>query len=218
MSAVGSPAPIDAAPPAPAPRRASELLTLLTSDIPTERVTIDQIMRALGERGFGLLIIFFSLPCFVPIPGLAEICGVPILILGAQMALGRKSPRLPGLIAQRSLKRDTIRTIVTVVQPRLRKIESVLKPRWPMLFTPTMDRLLGVFVILCAIAVIFPFPGTNVPVAIAMIMISMAVMEEDGVTLSAGLLIGTAGLAYSSVVIVTVGWFTLKMLAKMIVA
>ncbi len=201
-------------PPAPPPRRASELLLHLTKDIPTERVTLGQMATALGERGFALLIIFFSLPCFIPPPGLGEVFGVLVLILGAQLALGRSSPRLPGFIARRSLRRDTVLKIVTVLQPRLKRIEAVLKPRWPQLFTPRMDRALGVFVVLCAIAIIFPFPGTNIPIAIALIMVSLAVMEEDGVMLGAGLAAGVAGLTYTALAMIGVAWFALRMFAR----
>jgi hypothetical protein len=196
------------------PRRCSELLLVLTKDIPNARVTIGEMMRALGERGFGLLIVFFSLPCFIPPPGLAELFGIPVLILGFQMLCGRHSPRLPGFIERRSLKRETVLKIVTLVQPRLQRIEAVLKPRWVQLFSPRMDRLLGLFVVLCAVAIIFPFPGTNMPVGLALIIISLAVMEEDGVVLSGGLLIGAAGLTYTAVAMASVGWLLLQMAAR----
>jgi hypothetical protein len=195
--------------PPPAPRRASELLVHLTRDIPQARVTIGDMTRALGERSFGLLIIFFSLPCFIPSPGLAEAFGVLVLILGVQMALGRSSPRMPGFIERLSLKRETVQRITAVVLPRLCRIEAVLTPRWPHLFTPRMDRVMGLFTVLCAIAIIFPFPGTNIPVALALIVMSLAVMEEDGKMLSIAFGIGAVGLIYTAMAMIGVAWLGL---------
>jgi hypothetical protein len=45
--------------------------------------------------------------------------------------------------------------------------------------------------------VLIPFPGTNFPPSIALVIASIAVMEEDGYLLLGGYLIGLAGLAYT---------------------
>ena len=52
---------------------------------------------------------------------------------------------------------------------------------------------------LAAISVLIPFPGTNFPPSIALVIMSIAVMEEDGFLL-VGASIGLAGLAYTAAV------------------
>ena len=56
---------------------------------------------------------------------------------------------------------------------------------------------LAEFAVLVALSVLIPFPGTNFPPSIALVIVSIAVMEEDGYLLIGGYLIGLVGLAYT---------------------
>ena len=58
--------------------------------------------------------------------------------------------------------------------------------------------MVGLFAFLVAVSVLIPFPGTNFPPSIALVIVSIAVMEEDGYLLIGGYLIGLAGLAYTA--------------------
>ena len=94
----------------------------------------------------------------------------------------------------------TFRKVVDAAEPRLKRLEAFCRPRYIQLFGPTGDRLIGLFAVLVAISVLIPFPGTNFPPSIALVIMSIAVMEEDGVLLGVGLAIGLAGLAYTAAV------------------
>ena len=61
--------------------------------------------------------------------------------------------------------------------------------------------MIGLFAVLVALSVLIPFPGTNFPPSIALVIVSIAVMEEDGYLLIGGYLIGLAGLAYTVTVL-----------------
>ena len=61
------------------------------------------------------------------------------------------------------------------------------------LFGPIGDRIVGLFAVLVAVSVLIPFPGTNSPPSIALVIASIAVMEEDGYLLLAAYLIGALG-------------------------
>ena len=50
--------------------------------------------------------------------------------------------------------------------------------------------MVGLFAVLVAVSVLIPFPGTNFPPSIALVIVSIAVMEEDGYLLIVGYLIG----------------------------
>ena len=166
-----------------------------------ESITIGEIIAAFGERAFGFVLILFSLPNCVPAPpGLAGIVGTPVLIFGLQMMLGHKRPWLPGFILRRSISVATFRRLIGVAEPRLRKLESICKPRLVGLFGPIGDRIVGLFAVLVAVSVLIPFPGTNSPPSIALVIASIAVMEEDGYLLLAAYLIGALGLAYTAAV------------------
>jgi hypothetical protein len=183
-------------------KSASVVLRAVIDSAKGETITIGEIIDAFGERAFGFVLILFSLPNCVPnLPGVAGIVGTPILIFGIQMMLGHKHPWLPGLIKRRSVSLSKFKRLIDVAEPRLQKLESFCKPRLLPLFGPLGDRVVGLFAFLAAVSVLIPFPGTNFPPSIALVIASIAVMEEDGYFLIAGYLLGLAGLAYTATVL-----------------
>ena len=166
-----------------------------------ENITIREIVEAFGDRAFGFMLILFSLPNCVPAPpGVAGIVGTPVLIFGIQMMLGHTRPWLPAFILRRSISVATFRRVIDVAEPRLKKLEAYCRPRFTWAFGPQGDRLIGFFAFLVAVSVLIPFPGTNFPPSLALVIASVAVMEEDGILLALGLLVGVAGLAYTVMV------------------
>jgi hypothetical protein len=185
----------------PQHRSASAVLRGVIDGAEGESITIGEIVGAFGERAFGFVLILFSLPNCVPAPpGVAGIVGTPVLIFGLQMMLGHKRPWLPGFILRRSVSVATFRRLIDVAEPRLQKLEAFCKPRLVGLFGLFGDRVIGLFAFLVALSVLIPFPGTNFPPSIALVIASIAVMEEDGYLLLGGYLIGLAGLAYTAAV------------------
>jgi hypothetical protein len=168
--------------------------------------------EAFGERAFGILMIVFCLPNMVPVPAIGALFGIPLLLIALQMALGRPKPWLPHFIENRSIQHASLVKMVNVVEPRMRRVEEALKPRWIFLFSPIMDKAIGVLAMLCAISIIIPLPGSNFPPALALILISLAVTQEDGLYLGLGAVIAIAGVTYTTVVIgglAYAGWFAL---------
>jgi hypothetical protein len=180
---------------------ASAVLRAIVDNARGESVSVRDIVEAFGERAFGFVLILFSLPNCVPMPpGVAGIVGWPVLLFGIQMILGHRRPWLPEFVLRRCVPVATFRRITDVAEPRLQRLEAYCRPRYIQLFGPKGDRLIGLFAVLTAISVLIPFPGTNFPPSIALVIMSIAVMQEDGVVLGAGLAIGVAGLTYTAAV------------------
>jgi len=72
--------------------------------------------------------------------------------------------------------------------PVLRYLEKVIHPRWSTPFEPTKRLVGAVVVILSASLVFIPIPLSNVVPALAIALISLAYLEEDGLLLSIALL------------------------------
>ncbi len=193
-----------AAPGAPAeagPPSVSVVLSQVVDRAQGDTITIGEIIEAFGERAFGFVLILFSLPNCVPAPpGLAGIVGTPVLIFGLQMMLGHRRPWLPGFVLRRSVQVATFRRLIDAAEPKLRRLEAFCKPRLVGLFGPLGDRFVGLFAFLAAVSVLIPFPGTNFPPSIALVIASIAIMEEDGYLLIGAYLIGLAGLTYTAAV------------------
>jgi len=181
---------------------ASAVLRAVIDNAKGEAISIGEIIEAFGERAFGFVLILFSLPNCVPnVPGIAGIVGTPVLIFGIQMMLGHKRPWLPGLILRQTVSVAKFKRLIDLAEPRLQKLESYCRPRLTGLFGPLGDRIVGLFAFLVAVSVLIPFPGTNFPPSIALVIASVAIMEEDGYLLILGYLIGIAGLAYTATVL-----------------
>ena len=196
LGAAAPGAPIEAGPPS-----VSVVLRQVVDRAQGDTITIGEIIEAFGERAFGFVLILFSLPNCVPAPpGLAGIVGTPVLIFGLQMMLGHRRPWLPGFVLRRSVSVATFRRLIDAAEPKLRRLEAFCKPRLVGLFGPLGDRFVGLFAFLAAVSVLIPFPGTNFPPSIALVIASIAIMEEDGYLLIGAYLIGLAGLAYTAAV------------------
>jgi hypothetical protein len=183
------------------PRSASAVLRSVIEAAEGETITLRQILEAFGERAFGFVLILFSLPNCVPAPpGLAGVVGTPVLLFGIQMLLGHRRPWLPDFILRRTVSVATFRRLIDLAEPKMQRLEAFCKPRHTWLFSSVGDRMIGLFAILVAVSVLIPFPGTNFPPSIALVIVSIAVMEEDGLLLVGGALIGFAGFAYTAAV------------------
>jgi hypothetical protein len=183
-------------------KSASDVLRAVINVAKGETISIGEIIEAFGERAFGFVLILFSLPNCVPAPpGIAGVVGTPVLIFGVQLMLGHKHPWLPGFIRRRTISLAKFKRLIDIAEPKLRWLESWCKPRLTQLFSVVGDRMIGLFAFLAALSVLIPFPGTNFPPSIALVIVSIAVMEEDGYLLILGYLIGLAGLAYTATVL-----------------
>ena len=110
----------------------SRIVTEVAARFPGERITLGDMAEAFGDRAFGLLILILLLPSLLP--GMASVFGTPVLILGVQMGLGRRVPKLPGFIARQSIKRADLLRLAGSSSKWLTKVERYVKPR-PGFFT-----------------------------------------------------------------------------------
>src|SRR5918997_201922 len=108
---------------------------------PGEEITLSEMAEAFGDRAFGLLILLLCLPSLLPL--MASVFGLPMLILGVQMGMGRRVPKLPGFIARRGIRRSDLLRLSGASSKWLRRIEQFVKPRPGFFTSPVGDRLFG---------------------------------------------------------------------------
>ena len=80
----------------PHPRTSTLLCSL--AEAPGETLRFADLLAGLGERAFGALLLVFALPNCLPVPalpGLSTLMALPLVLLSAQLALGRRQPWLP---------------------------------------------------------------------------------------------------------------------------
>ncbi len=99
-----------------------------TNNNDSDKVTLFDIKTALHERGFGILIIIFSLPLSVPIPvppGYTTILSIPLILFSLQLLFGFDSPWMPHWLERKSFQRSTLALVVEKTSPALKKNRKV---------------------------------------------------------------------------------------------
>lgn len=187
--------------------RLSFILASLVADPARERICIGELVSAMQDRAFGVLMFVFAIPNVLPTPpGVSSVLGAPLLLLSLQLALGRKAPWLPKFIARRSLPAAEFGAVVRRVVPWIARAERLLKPRLGLLARPPAERLIGFVCLLLATVLFLPIPLGNMLPALAISVFSLAILERDGVAvllgyvLSAVSVVVVAGVVYAMVV------------------
>ncbi|WP_264331161.1 exopolysaccharide biosynthesis protein [Wolbachia endosymbiont (group B) of Erebia ligea] len=176
-----------------------------TNNNDNDKVTLFDIKTALHERGFGILIIIFSLPLSVPIPvppGYTTILSIPLILFSLQLLFGFDSPWMPNWLERKFFQRSTLALVVEKTSPTLKKIEKFMKPRMSFIFRGPGENILAFIMLLCALSIAIPLPLTNFIPAIGTTLISLGIMSKDGFLSIIGVLVSLCGLLLTLVVIV----------------
>jgi len=154
-------------------------------------VTLGELAEALGERSILVAIVLFTLPnCLPAPPGIGSVFALPVLAATWQLVRGYPNLRLPAGLARRQISMRTLRWIANRGLVPLAWIETRCAPRLQRLVAPRTHRLLGVAILLLAVVVAFPGPGTNFLPAWAILVVAVGVIEDDGLVVLGGLLFG----------------------------
>ncbi|MFD1703956.1 exopolysaccharide biosynthesis protein [Methylopila henanensis] len=172
----------------------SEILFGIANDTSRDRVSVADLLAVMQDRAVGTLMFVFALPNVLPTPpGTSAVLGAPLIFLTAQLALGLK-PWLPRLIADRSMARSDFAAVVNKAAPWLAKAESLLRPRLGRLVEPPAEYAIGLVCFLLAVILFLPIPLGNMLPALAICLLSLSVVERDGVWIVAGLATAVASL------------------------
>lgn len=183
--------------------RASIILEDLLAREPPKQLTLDWLTKSLDKHSFGLIVLLFAL--LAAAPGISILGALLLLIPGIQMIVGLSAPSFPRWIAVRPLPAKQIAPVMQRAVSVLRIVETVIHPRWP---TPPQatKRIVGIVVMILTIRILLaPLPLSNVIPAVLIALISLAYLEEDGLTLfvsiAAGLLLGVIELGFAATII-----------------
>lgn len=179
----------------------SVVLRILSSDLSRERISVGDLLSALGDRALGALMFVFAIPNVLPTPpGTSAVLGAPLIFLAAQVTFGRR-PWLPAIISQRSISREDFHVLIRRIAPWLERAEKLLKPRASVLTMPPMEYLVGLICLLLALVLVLPIPLGNMLPALAISLMALGLLERDGVWISAGLIMAVVSMVVVSGVV-----------------
>jgi hypothetical protein len=184
--------------------RISRALERLCREHEAPRISLGNLLDALGDHGFGLLILVLALFNAIPtphIPGYSLVFTPGFIVLGVQLAMGRRTPQIPERVRRWTVSRAGLARFLNRVLPWVERIERWLMPRPSWLTGAGGERLIGVAVILLSMVLALPVPFGNVPVAWALIVLALGLMEEDSRALAWGLVLGILTVAWNAALI-----------------
>jgi hypothetical protein len=171
----------------------------LQEDLPADHFTLDWLLTKLGEQSFGLLILMLAIIAIAPplgIPG-----GLLVLVPAVQMIAGRSAVHFPGWEVARPLPSQPLRAVLQRAIPALKFAEKLIRRRRPTPGTKA-KRLVGLIVLLLAVRLVtHPLPLSNILPAIMIALIALAYLEEEGLVLSIGFLVGLLLLAADTAIL-----------------
>lgn len=156
-------------------------------------VSLAWVMGELHERAFGLFLLVLALPCCIPfLYGVPQIVALPLMFVSAQILIGRRTPWLPERLASRTISATGLQSLAERAGPWLRRIEAISRPRYAQLTRVPFDRVVGLALVLFSASILVPLPGTNTVPGFAVVVVSMGLLQRDGLLVILGMLLGTA--------------------------
>ncbi|CEI84707.1 exopolysaccharide biosynthesis protein [Ehrlichia minasensis] len=183
----------------------SDLLEEVTNNTDVDRITLFELKSALHARGFGILMLLFSLPLSIPLPvppGYTTIFSIPLLMFAFQMLLGFQVPWMPRWLEKKSFKRTTLALIIEKTAPILKKAEKLTKPRLLFIFNSVGEKVIAFISLLCAVSIAIPLPLTNFIPAGGVSIMSLGLLNKDGMMVILGVLVSLFGIVVTTMVII----------------
>lgn len=179
------------------PRRAPVVnLTTLIQDIDTlvagldgRSVTLAELEATMKGRGVAMLILVLSAPFILPVspPFLSLICGIPMIVMGLEIAVTRDS-RLPRFAHNRKLSAEAMRRIAKGLRRLMTPVAWLYRPRWAMMFWPASWHLTGLSITVGAVVLSLPIPlplANSIP-AVGLIHLAVGLIQRDGIAICVG--------------------------------
>ncbi len=165
--------------------------------------SIGELSAAVGEKGFGLLLMILSLPSALPVPapGYSTPFGIAIAIIAIQMLTGRHRLWLPEKIKGVRIHPKFAGKMVGSVSKFLHAVERFIKPRHLWIRSRLGHSALACVILIMACLMMLPIPLTNTFPAMVIFIIGIGLSEEDGLLAMFAFGVGVAAVALYSFII-----------------
>jgi hypothetical protein len=166
-------------------RSLAEGLREMLENASGDRVLMRQFFECFREKGFGILLMMFALPSALPVPapGYSIPFGIILALLAGQLILGRKIPWLPEWMLRISFKRSFMEKMVPAGIAFLTRTETLVRPRFQWFSGRLLQLLSALLVIVMALFMMIPIPGTNTAPAMVIFLIGLGLSQNDGLVL-----------------------------------
>lgn len=161
-------------------------------------MTLAELAKRMHHAGFGLVVIFVSLPFLQPVPlgGLSSVIGPFIALQGYRLYRGDKELRIPDWIGRRRIEEGTLRMLLATARRFFAVAEKASRPRWKALAGSERAAGVGIAVSGALLSLPFPIPLSNMICAGPASLLALGALEEDGLVAALGWLGIAVSLAF----------------------
>jgi len=180
----------------------SKRLAQIVENHQPDRLTFTELAAQLHSRAWGGLLLIFAAINVLPLPpGTSVFFAIPLMIVSAQMVLGRASPWFPARIDRRGVRKSEIERLIGKFERVEERIERVLKPRIAALSGPMATRLIGLACFLLALLAAVPIPLFHMAPAAAILLFGLALIYRDGALVIAAAVTAVLSLAVDALLV-----------------
>lgn len=177
----------------------SVVLMKIYADLPSQGMTLRQLLDKLGSRGRLALCILLSVPFLLPvsIPGSSTPFGLVMAIVGIGV-ITDKPIHLPRFLADKNIEMQYLQPILHKAINLIGRIERFTHPRYPMLTGKLSSIINGLVMILSAVLLMIPMPlpfANTIP-AYGVLFLAAGNLEKDGLLILAGYFMTTLSILY----------------------
>lgn len=174
---------------------------------------LGHLFTRLGDSSFGFICFIHTLPFLQPLSlgPISTAAGASLVVLGGQMTRGRQTPWLPARMEHLSLHGKFWRVLIATAEKALHWGQRLTRPRLPALVQgDRARRLAGLIIALSGLLLAVPLPGipfSNTLPALAVLLVCLGELEEDGLMVLLALVMVGLTLAYFGLL----GWLVYTM-------
>ena len=163
-----------------------------------KNIPVRHIRDAVGRRSFGPLLLTVSLLGFTPVgavPGVPTTLAVFVVLIAAQILVGRDSLWLPAFLLDRKVEGKKLTQSANKLKPAARWIDKYICPRWEFLTLRPTSYLIALVCLLIAVTVppLELIPLVDLPLWAALVAFSLALATHDGLLAIAAFILTATG-------------------------
>jgi hypothetical protein len=167
-----------------------DLEEILREENAPDGITLNELMRRTEGRGIYIAMMLLCLPTLtpIPLPVINNLVGFAVGLMALQLAVGRP-PRLPRFLGDHQMTPAHWQKILRASVRIVRWIEKFARPRkteWLAWRAARMTHALFIAALALLLALPIAFPFANSLPSLAIILIAVSQMEEDGYLIWAG--------------------------------
>jgi hypothetical protein len=166
------------------------------------QLKLARLFERLGDASFGFICFVHTLPFLQPLSlgPISTAAGASLMALGTQMAQGRATPWMPERMNRLSLSGKFWRILITTAEKALSAGRRITRPRLPGLVRGVRARQLGGAIIaVSGLLLAVPLAGvpfSNTLPALAVLLVCLGELEEDGLMVLLALVMVVLTVAY----------------------